>query len=151
MKAAQSLLAELREIQGLKESIRRNDEQIEALEAAALRTTQGIRVGSRGTTSHDAVGDAVAAAHTAINEALGLRGEYLLRILKAEECMDALELKPQYRAILHAIYIDGMTRTAARIPDWPRISRAVGYVERYCQQLWREAKETVRFARIPYR
>jgi hypothetical protein len=151
MRTAQSLLAELQEIQELKEKIRRNDEQIEALEAAALRTTQGIRVGSRGTTSHDAVGDAVAAAKTAIDEALGLRGEYLLRILKAEECMDALALKPQHRAILRAIYIDGMTRTAARIPDWPRISEAIGYVEKYCQRLWHDAKEIVRYAQVMYR
>ena len=151
MREARSLLAELQGIQSLKADIRRLDAEIEAMESAVLRVTQGMRVGSRGTVTHDAVGDAVVRAHVAIDEALGVRGEYLLRVLKAEERMDDLDLKPQHRAILRAIYIDGRVRTVAKIPDWPRVAQAIGYVDKYCQQLWREAKEIVRFVQMPYR
>jgi hypothetical protein len=148
MREAQSLLDELRKIQELKENIKRLDVEIEAMESAVQRVTQGMRVGSRGTVTHDAVGDAVARAHDAIDEAMGVRGEYLLRVLDAEKLMDALALKPQHRAILRSIYIDGMVRTKAKIPNWPRVSDTIGYSVVYCKELWHDAKEIVRYVQM---
>jgi len=154
VREARSLLEELKAVQALMNEIKWLDELITGLESAVQHVTQGIRVGSRGTVSNDAMGEETVSAVDSIRRLLVVRTEYADRTLEIERCLDRVNVSQQHWDILRCVYMRGFASKRRTdegeyfAPDWKRIADEMHYHEKYCQQLYRNAKEEIRYIQM---
>jgi hypothetical protein len=150
VREARSLLEELKAVQALMNEIKWLDELITGLESAVQHVTQGIRVGSRGTVSNDAMGEETVSAVDSIRRLLVARTEYADRTLEIERRLDEIGISQQHRDILRCVYMKGFaTKRCIEdgdlfVPNWLQIADEMHYHVKYCQQLYRNAKEEIR-------
>jgi len=128
------LIDELREIRGLKEDIIDWEERLKRMESAAERTTARIQDGSKGQTTNDCVGDAVASLMDLRDKLLQKVVHHWERVLDVEEYVD--KQRKNYRRVLRLWYLEGQS--------WDQIGDLMGYTPRWCQEILKHAEWEIR-------
>jgi len=129
---------ELEAIRGLKLDINYWDRRIEQMGSAASRTTARIRIGNRGQTTTDCVGDAAAAIMDMRDKVLVKKATWWARILEIEDYVD--RQKSNYRQVLRLRYFENMR--------WKAIAAVMGYNIRQCMRIHSYALEEIRYTTI---